>query len=92
MDGDHVTANERWGARVVHRYCSRPGVQTNGRVYVRAISADWDLRSVEVTRRIQRAWACFGRYKTEIYEGADAESRGNGDAIVRVCHVEPEQG
>ena len=57
-----------------------------------AISADWDLRSVEVTRRIQRAWACFGRYKTEIYEGADAESRGNGDAIVRVCHVEPEQG
>ena len=57
-----------------------------------AFSADWDLRSVEVTRRIQRAWACFGRYKTEIYEGADAESRGNGDAIVRVCHVEPEQG
>ena len=31
-----------------------------------AISADWDLRSVEVTRRIQRAWACFGRYKMEI--------------------------
>ena len=22
-------------------------------------SADWDLRSAEVTRRIQRAWACF---------------------------------
>ena len=34
MDGDHVPANERWGARVVHRYCSRPGVQTNGRVCV----------------------------------------------------------
>ena len=34
-----------------------------------AISADWDLRkSVEVTRRIQRAWACFGRCKTEIYD------------------------
>ena len=33
-----------------------------------AISADWDLRSVEVTRRIQRAWACFGRYKMEIYD------------------------
>ena len=29
----------------------------------RAISVDWDLKSVEVTRRIQRAWACFGRYK-----------------------------
>ena len=68
MDGDHVPANERWGARVVHRYCSRPGVQTNGRVYVRAISADWDLRSDEVTRPIQRAWACFGRYKMEIYD------------------------
>ena len=33
-----------------------------------AISADWDLRSVEVTRRIPRAWACFGRYKMEIYD------------------------
>ena len=33
-----------------------------------AISADWDLRSVEVTRRIQRAWACFGRENTEIHD------------------------
>ena len=33
-----------------------------------AISADWDLGSVEVTRRIKRAWACFGRYKMEIYD------------------------
>ena len=33
-----------------------------------AISADWDLRRVEVTRRIQRAWACFWRYKMEIYD------------------------
>ena len=32
------------------------------------ISADWDLRRVEVTCRIQRAWACFGRYKMEIYD------------------------
>ena len=31
-----------------------------------AISADWDLTSVEVTRRIQRAWAFFGRYEMEI--------------------------
>ena len=31
-----------------------------------AISADWDLRRVEVTRRLQRAWAYFGRYKMEI--------------------------
>ena len=33
-----------------------------------AISADWDLRSVEVTRRIQMAWACFGRYKMGMYD------------------------
>ena len=31
-----------------------------------AVSVDWDLRSVEVTRLIQRACACFGRYKMEI--------------------------
>ena len=30
-----------------------------------AISADWTRRSVEVARRLQRAWACFGRYKME---------------------------
>ena len=33
-----------------------------------AISADLDLRSVEVTRRIQRAWACFWQYEMEIYD------------------------
>ena len=32
------------------------------------ISADWDLKSVEVTSRIQRAWACFGRYNIESYD------------------------
>ena len=32
------------------------------------ISADWDLRSIEVTRRIQRVWARFGRYRIEIYD------------------------
>ena len=26
-----------------------------------ALSADWDLRSVDVTRRIHRAWSCFGQ-------------------------------
>ena len=34
QDGDHVPANEMWGARAVHRYCSRPGVKTNGRICV----------------------------------------------------------
>ena len=68
QDGDHVPANERWGARAVHRYCSLAGVQTNGRVCVlgRAVSADWDLTSVEVARPIPMAWARFGRYKIEI--------------------------
>ena len=33
-----------------------------------AISADWDLRSVEMMRRIPRACACFGPYKMEIYD------------------------
>ena len=32
-----------------------------------AISADRDL-SIEITRRLQRAWACFQRYKTETYD------------------------
>ena len=31
-----------------------------------AISADWTSRRVEVTRRLQRAWACFGQYKIEL--------------------------
>ena len=65
-------ANERSGSRAAHRYCSRPGVHTNGRGCVLGRgyqrSAEWGLRSVEVTRRIQRAWACFGRYKMEIYD------------------------
>ena len=32
-----------------------------------AISADRDL-GIEITRRLQRAWACFQRYKMEIYD------------------------
>ena len=32
-----------------------------------AITADGDL-SIEITRRLQRAWACFQRYKMEIYD------------------------
>ena len=50
QDGDHVPANVRWGARAVHRCWSRPGIQTVEFVYLGgAISADSDLRSVEVT-------------------------------------------
>ena len=32
-----------------------------------AITADRDL-SIEISRRLQRAWACFQRYKMEIYD------------------------
>ena len=32
-----------------------------------AITADRDL-CIEITRRLQRAWACFQRYKMEIYD------------------------
>ena len=52
-------------------------VSAAGQVYKRTvefvylggtISADWDLRSVEVTHRLQTSWVCFGRYKMEIYD------------------------
>ena len=32
-----------------------------------AVTADRDL-SIEIPRRVQRAWACFQRYKMEIYD------------------------
>ena len=35
--------------------------------YGGAITGDRDL-SIEITRRLQRAWACFQRYKMEIYD------------------------
>ena len=65
-----------------------------------AISADWDLRSVEVTRRIQRAWACFGRYKMEIYDRPSVRLRPKVrmlkvevlETLLCGCHVESEQG
>ena len=39
-----------------------------------AISTD-RLLSVEITRRLQRAWACFQRYKMEIYDHPDVRLR-----------------
>ena len=64
-----------------------------------AISANRDL-SVEVTRRLQRAWAFFQRYKIEIYDRPGvrlrlkvkvAESPGDRDTTLRLHDVEPEQ-
>ena len=65
-----------------------------------AISADWDLRRVEVTRRIQRTCACFGRYKMEIYDRPSVRLRLKvrmfkaevmETLLYGACHVEPEQ-
>ena len=39
-----------------------------------AITADRDL-SIEIPRRLQRAWACFQRYKMEIYDRPGVRSR-----------------
>ena len=65
-----------------------------------AISADWDLRSVEARRRIQGVWACFGRYKMEIYDRPSVRLRLKvrmlkaevmETLLYGACHVEPEQ-
>ena len=61
-----MPANQRRGEGVVHNQCSRTGIQTIEFVYLGgAITADKEL-SIE-TRRLQRAWVCFQRYKMEIY-------------------------
>ena len=39
-----------------------------------AITADRDL-SIEITRRLRRAWACFQRYKMEIYDRPNVRLR-----------------
>ena len=41
-----------------------------------AITADRDL-SIEITRRVQRSWACFQRYKMEIHDRPGVRSRLN---------------
>ena len=39
-----------------------------------AITADRDL-SIEITRRLQRAWACFQRYKMEVNDRSGVRVR-----------------
>ena len=65
------------------------------------LSVDRYLRSVGVTRRIHRAWACFGRYMMEIFDRPSVRSRLKmrmlrtevmETLLYRCCHVEPEQG
>ena len=68
-------ASQRRGEGVVHKQCSRPGIQKIEFVYLGgAITADTNL-SIEITRRLQRAWACFQRYKMEIYDRLGARLR-----------------
>ena len=64
---------------------------------VRAISANRDL-SIEITRRLQRAWACFQRYKIEIYDRPGVRLRLRVRLLkaevietLRLHDVEPEQ-
>ena len=65
---DYVPANLRRGEGVLHNQCSRPSIQTIEFVYLGgAITADRDL-SIEIKRRLQRAWAFFQRYKMKIYD------------------------
>ena len=59
-NGDHVSFTINAAGQVYN--------QTIEFVYLSgAISADREL-SIEITRRLQRAWACFQRYEMEIYD------------------------
>ena len=76
--------------------------QVIGAVYLDgAISADREL-SIEIKRRLQRAWACFQLSKMEVHAirsprcaltvySAVAECRGDRDTNLRLHDVEPEQ-
>ena len=62
-----------------------------------AITADRDL-SIEIPRRLQRAWACFQRYKMETYDRPGVRLRlrvrllkAEVDTTLRLHDVEPEQ-
>ena len=66
QDGDYLPANEHWG----HVPFT---VTAAGQVSKRSSLCTWaglsaQIGTSEVPRRIQRAWACFGRYKMEIYD------------------------
>ena len=50
-----------------------------------AITADRDI-SIEITRHLQRAWACFQRYKMEIYDRVGVRLR------LKVRLLKPEVG
>ena len=65
---DQGPGKTKAGASVFHNQSNRLAIQTSNRVCVLGgdITADTDP-SLEITRRLQRAWACFQRCKMEIY-------------------------
>ena len=67
------------GGGAIHRHCSWPGEENKAGEFVcfgRVLSANWDL-SVQLTVRIQRTWACFGRYKMKVYDRPGVRLRLN---------------
>ena len=67
-NGDNVPANQRRGEGVLHNQCRRPGIQSNDRVCKLGRGHKCEESPQHVTRRLQRAWACFQRNKMEIYD------------------------
>ena len=63
-----MPGSQRRGECVLNNQCSQPSIQTTEFVYLGgATTADRDL-SIEITRRLERAWACFQRYKMGTYD------------------------
>ena len=77
---DFVPGNQRRGEGVLHKQCSRPGIKTNNQVCVleRGYHRRRRKLSTEVTRRLQRAWACFQRYKMEMFDRPGVRLRLKG--------------
>ena len=63
-----VPGNQRRGEGVLYNQCSQPGIQTNSRVRVPGRAHHRRHLSIEIRRRLPRAWACFQWYKMERYD------------------------
>ena len=67
---DHMPANQRRGEGVVHNpnAAGRVEKQTIEVVYLSGTITAARKLSIEITRRVRRAWGCFQRYNMEIYD------------------------
>ena len=84
--------------RHIHRRGSGPGVQPDERMCILwgNVNHNADL-SIEVDRRIRKAWCNFRKYTLELYDRSsaplelklNAKSRGTRDNAARLRHVEP---